>query len=251
MRYEYCIADRFRGRHQLQPRFGRSILCGFLHHDCRHVAEGAATGRFLAYNQAYWNAAVRVTKNQVLQDPDLTQPISKPYERVPQVTVNGYVADWRGFEFTASLDATPFSTRRWKPAVATSPTCVLRIRFWRPAGSSFRAHACRPLRMTSIPHSIHLNCGPPGRMPILSLDMGLVFDREVGWFGRAARTDARAAAVLRVYPVSQSEQPAELRQRAGGSVLRAAIYREHLLGIGPNLERESTDRRADDAHTGR
>ena len=27
----------------------------------------------------------------------ISQPIAKPYERVPQVTVNGY-ADWRGFE---------------------------------------------------------------------------------------------------------------------------------------------------------
>ena len=27
---------------------------------------------YVAYNQPYWNAAVRVTKNQILQDPDPT-----------------------------------------------------------------------------------------------------------------------------------------------------------------------------------
>src|SRR5918993_583915 len=53
---------------------------------------------YLAYNQTYWNTAVRMTKNQVLQDPDLSQPVAKPYERVPQATLSGYIADWRGFE---------------------------------------------------------------------------------------------------------------------------------------------------------
>ena len=61
---------------------------------------------YLAYNHAYWNTAVRVTKNQVLQDPDLSQPVAKPYERVPQATVNGYIADWRGFEAAAALEGT-------------------------------------------------------------------------------------------------------------------------------------------------
>ena len=65
---------------------------------------------YLAYNQAYWNTAVRVTKNQVLQDPDLSQPVAKPYERVPQATVNGYIADWRGFEAARALDGNALRT---------------------------------------------------------------------------------------------------------------------------------------------
>ncbi|MDQ3214680.1 MAG: LPS assembly protein LptD, partial [Pseudomonadota bacterium] len=63
---------------------------------------------YLAYNQPYWNTAVRVTKNQTLQDPDPLQLVAKPYERVPQVTVNGYFADWKGFEAAAGLEGTRF-----------------------------------------------------------------------------------------------------------------------------------------------
>ena len=37
---------------------------------------------YLAYNQPYWNTAVRVTKNQTLQDPDTLTLVAKPYERV-------------------------------------------------------------------------------------------------------------------------------------------------------------------------
>ena len=33
------------GRHQLQPRFGRSILCRFRNDDCRHISKGPAAGR--------------------------------------------------------------------------------------------------------------------------------------------------------------------------------------------------------------
>ncbi|MGH6609029.1 MAG: LPS-assembly protein LptD, partial [Burkholderiaceae bacterium] len=48
---------------------------------------------YVAYTQPYWNTAVRVTKNQTLQDPDPLLVVAKPYERVPQVTVNSYIAE--------------------------------------------------------------------------------------------------------------------------------------------------------------
>jgi LPS-assembly protein len=94
---------------------------------------------FIAYNQTYWNSAVRVTKNQTLQDP--LAPITPPYERVPQVVLNGFVADWRGFEASAMLDGTSFDHPTLEPGDGTSPTCALPIRGRRLAGSSFRAGA--------------------------------------------------------------------------------------------------------------
>ena len=69
---------------------------------------------FVSYTQTYWNTAVRVTKNQILQDP--LAPVTPPYERVPQVTVNGFVADWNGFEAAAILDATRFTNPDAAPA---------------------------------------------------------------------------------------------------------------------------------------
>jgi LPS-assembly protein len=138
----------------------------------------------VAYNQAYWNSAVRVTKNQTLQDP--LAPITPPYERVPQAVLNGFVADWRGFEASAMLDGTRFS----HPTLEPGDRYVADVRvaypwtapgwFVIPRGRIVsRAYALEP----------SLNPGdsnPTVTTPIFSLDSGLIFERSTTWFGRPA-----------------------------------------------------------------
>jgi len=58
------------------------------------------------YTQTYWNVQASVRKNQTLNINGVTY--EKPYEKVPQVLLNGYVADLAGFELTTVLDATRF-----------------------------------------------------------------------------------------------------------------------------------------------
>ena len=138
------------------------------------------------YNQPYWNAAVRVTKNQILQDPDPTQPIATPYERVPQVTVNGYIADWNGFEAAAA----PRRHAIREPDHATWQSLYRRCATAYPILAPGWWVVPRA-RVSSTAYDIpEFQPGDPTvtrTMPILSLDTGLIFERDIGWFGRAAQ----------------------------------------------------------------
>jgi LPS-assembly protein len=140
---------------------------------------------FVGYNQAYWNVATRVTKNQTLQDP--LSPIIKPYERVPQVTANGYVADWRGFELVAALDGTRFD----HPSLETGDRYFADLRASYPwlAPGWF---VVPKLRLSStfydLDPQLHSADPKPTRtLPIASVDAGLIFDRPIEWFGRRAQ----------------------------------------------------------------
>ena len=64
----------------------------------------------LNYQETYWSAGLKVTKHQMLDiDVDDDVHLVRPYERVPQVTLNGYNADFHGFELSTTLEATRFT----------------------------------------------------------------------------------------------------------------------------------------------
>ena len=142
---------------------------------------------YLAYSQPYWNTSVRVTKNQTLQDPNTFQLVAKPYERVPQASVNGYIADWRGFEASAALEGTRFD----HPTLETGNRYLADVRAAYPIlapGWFFVPRA----RVSSTAYDLDPRFRPGDSsqtrtLPILSLDAGLIFERDVGWFGRAAQ----------------------------------------------------------------
>jgi len=141
---------------------------------------------YLGYNQPYWNTAVRVTKNQTLQDPDPTQRVAKPYERVPQITVNGYIADWQGFEAGATLEGTRFQ----HPTLETGNRYLADLRASYPilAPGWFIVPRAR-LSSTSydLDPRFHADASQTRTLPIASVDTGLIFERDVGWFGRASQ----------------------------------------------------------------
>jgi len=141
---------------------------------------------YLGYNQPYWNTAVRVTKNQTLQDPDPTQLVAKPYERVPQITVNGYIADWQGFEAGATLEGTRFQ----HPTLETGNRYLADLRASYPilAPGWFIVPRAR-LSSTSydLDPRFHADASQTRTLPIASVDTGLIFERDVGWFGRASQ----------------------------------------------------------------
>ncbi len=142
---------------------------------------------YIAYNQSYWSTAVRVTKNQTLQDPDPLLFVAKPYERVPQVTVNGYIAEWRGLEAAAALEGTRFT----HPTQETGDRYLADMRTAYPilAPGWFVVPRARLSSTTySLDPEFRPGASSPTRtLPILSLDAGLIFERDVGWFGRAAQ----------------------------------------------------------------
>jgi LPS-assembly protein len=140
---------------------------------------------FVAYTQPYWSTALRVTKNQTLQDP--LAPITKPYERVPQASLTGYIADWRGFEASALVDGTRFQ----HPSLETGDRYVSDIRAaypWLAPGWFVVPRARVISRLYSLDPQLHPEeTSPAFTHPILSLDSGLIFDRPITWFGRAAQ----------------------------------------------------------------
>ena len=142
---------------------------------------------YLAYNQPYWNTSVRVTKNQTLQDPDTLTLVAKPYERVPQATVNGYIADWRGFEAAAALEGTHFQ----HPTLEPGNRYIADVRTAYPILAPGWFIVPRA-RMSSTAYDLDPVFRPGATsqtrtLPILSLDTGLIFERDTGWFGRAAQ----------------------------------------------------------------
>ena len=130
---------------------------------------------WLNYSSTYWNAAVRVTKNQTINDTD------KPYEREPQFSWNAFVADAAGFELTTHLEATRF----------VHPTEIDGDRF------VFHQQIAYPIRgagwfvtpkaqLISTKYDLdhdrsdrYTDSSPGYTVPMFSIDSGLTFERDL------------------------------------------------------------------------
>ena len=119
---------------------------------------------FVSYTQPTWNTALRVIKNQTLQDP--LAPLVKPYEKVPQVAMNAQRYDLGGFDVSLAMDATRF----------THPTLEEGSRY------IFNPVVSYPLLAPGwfIVPKVQWSATQ------YSLDAGLVFEREATWVGRDA-----------------------------------------------------------------
>ncbi len=119
--------------------------------------------------------------------PIIATPVAKPYERVPQATVNGYIADWRGFEAAAALEGTRFQ----HPTLEPGNRYIADVRTAYPilAPGWFIVPRARVSSTAyDLDPAFHRATTSQTRtLPILSLDTGLIFERDIGWFGRAAQ----------------------------------------------------------------
>jgi LPS-assembly protein len=137
---------------------------------------------YASFTRTYYNTALRVTKNQTLQDP--LAPVTKPYERVPQFTFNALNTDWRGLDLRFASEAVRFEhpTLEKGTRYIASPSISYP---WLAPGwfvvPRVQLHATR----------YELDAGSPSlpsersrTLPIASLDAGLVFERDAHWFGQ-------------------------------------------------------------------
>jgi len=139
---------------------------------------------FVGFNRPYWNAALRVTKNQTLQDP--LAPVVKPYERLPQLTFNARDTDYGGFDLDLALDATQFD----HPTLETGSRLIVNPSLsypWLAPGyfvvPKLQWHGTAYL----LDAAAHPGATRPTRsLSIASLDAGLVFEREARWFGASS-----------------------------------------------------------------
>jgi LPS-assembly protein len=138
---------------------------------------------FARYTQRNWSALVRVEQNQTLQDP--TQPVVKPYERVPQLALTAWAPRIAGFDAGVMMDATQFDhpTLETGSRFIVNPTLAYPVRapgyFLVPRvqwlGTWYELDAPR-----------RTDQSPSRNLPLASVDSGLVFEREARWFGEAS-----------------------------------------------------------------
>jgi len=139
----------------------------------------------LAWSDGYFSNSLRTLKWQTLQDP--SAPITPPYDRLPQLSTR-YARSANGFDYSVDADYTRFQADR----ISTGQTNAQRVfslmqisRAWTaPAGfitpkiglhaSSYQFDA--PLADGAL--------SATRLVPTLSLDSGLVLERDVSYFGR-------------------------------------------------------------------
>ena len=138
-----------------------------------------AQNYWLSYSTKYWNTALTVSKNQTLRDTD------KPYEREPQFTWNAYFADEAGFELTTRIDATRFA----HPTKLEGDRFVFHQTVAYPIQSAGWFITPKAQFITTkynldreYAHSGENN--PSVTVPILSLDGGMIFERDTNLFSR-------------------------------------------------------------------
>jgi LPS-assembly protein len=142
---------------------------------------------FLSYTKPFWSAVARVTQNQILQDP--LAPVTPPYERVPQLTVTGFVADWNGWEGALVLDGTRFVNPQAGLPPGNRYIANPRIAYpYITPGWFITPRAQLSATYYSLDPQFNTGVTSDTRvMPILSVDSGLIFERDTQWFGRSAQ----------------------------------------------------------------
>lgn len=135
----------------------------------------------LTYSSTYWSLYGHVSKYQLLQD--VNNPITKPYDRVPQIVFTGSRLDLGGFDFNTTADFTRFSSNDLVGGDRSYITQSVAYPIVRPG------YFITP-KVTLDSTSYRLNNLAPGartdfsrNVPTMSLDSGLFFERDSGLLG--------------------------------------------------------------------
>ncbi|HJV84739.1 MAG TPA: LPS-assembly protein LptD [Noviherbaspirillum sp.] len=139
----------------------------------------------LGYGSSFWNATLRTSNFQVLQDPVV--PITQPYDRMPQLSVHAGRLDVNGFDWTADSELThfihPISSFVQGDRFFVNPRIAYPIiqpgYFFTPKLS---LHATKYSLQNPTPGA---PSDPSRVLPTLSMDGGLVFERDARFFGNA------------------------------------------------------------------
>jgi LPS-assembly protein len=146
----------------------------------------------LSYSSTYWSAVGRVTKYQLLQD--INNPIQKPYDRLPQLTLSAARQDVGGFDLNFVSEFARFSNTFTTGSTAGSEM-VGGDRMY--ANQSVSYPIVRPgyfitpkVMMDATTYRLNnVGVGAPTNLtrvvPTYSLDAGMTFERDTSLFGRS------------------------------------------------------------------
>jgi LPS-assembly protein len=141
------------------------------------------------YQTPFWSLSARVQNYQVLQDPAAaTNPavaVPRPYDREPQISFHAGRYDVAGFDWSIDADATRF----WHPTAVRGNRGVLVPQISYPVIRPSYFFTPK-LIINASSYQIDALPGVPGKslsrtLPTVSLDSGLVFERDSTLFGRA------------------------------------------------------------------
>ena len=130
---------------------------------------------WLTYGTTYWTAALRVTKNQTINDTE------KPYEREPQFTWSAYLADFHGFELNTKIDATRF-VHPWENKINGNRFVFMQDVSYPVMGAGW--FVTPKLQLVGTHYELDYDRSdvrddsPSLTLPIYSLDSGLIFERN-------------------------------------------------------------------------
>lgn len=137
----------------------------------------------VTWRSGYWDAFARVVKYQTLQDP--LSPIVPPYNREPQLHLNGARYDWGGFDARLDADTSKFKNTTLISGTRTYANPSVSYPIVRPGGfiiPKIGVHASR--------YDIDAYQGAGAYtadrvVPTMSLDTGLIFERDSRLLGQA------------------------------------------------------------------
>lgn len=142
--------------------------------------------RDVSFNYAgnFWSATARASGYQVLQDP--LSPITRPYDRLPQITLQGGRQDVNGFDWNAVGEATRF----WHPDMVRGERYVINPSVSYPIVRP--SYFLTPkLSLNAATYNVqdpatNISSTYSRALPTFSVDGGLIFERETNIFGDAA-----------------------------------------------------------------
>jgi LPS-assembly protein len=140
----------------------------------------------LSYGSTTWDANLRLSEFQVLQDPRLAiRPI--PYSRLPQVTLNNFLYGDNGLDLTMATQLTRFS----HPTEIGGSRLVVNPRIsyqdFQGPGYFIRPSMSVHATMYSLDRVDDPGMTAPSRvLPTMSVDSGLMFERPARFLGRDA-----------------------------------------------------------------
>lgn len=143
----------------------------------------------LSWRSGYFSNSVRALKWQTLQD--VTAPIVPPYDRLPQLATRYARSNVDGFDYSVDADYTQFqadSRLTLQPNAQRTFSLLKVSRPWTaPAGfitPKLQLHASNYQFDTPLADGANTASRV---VPTLSLDTGLVFERDARYFGQAFR----------------------------------------------------------------
>lgn len=187
-RHEHTISDLFGGSAGAGFNYNRVSDDFFFSDFGRNIVSASQTvlprDAYLTYARGFLTSALRWSTYQTLTS--LLQGQPAPYERVPQATLGTALADWYGFDLSLSIDGTRFEQFGREPGTRLIVNPSLSYPVLAPGWfvvPKVQWHATdysldRSLRPTQSSVS--------RRVPISSLDAGLVFERDARWAGADA-----------------------------------------------------------------